>query len=58
MPRQRPNKPKRPRLKDVSIRVEHREKVDGDRFAYATLRHAKIVLAREEAKKQKDGGSS
>lgn len=54
----RNNKPRRPRVKDVSIRVEHREKIDWDRFAYATLQHAKNeAAAQAEHKKRKDQGS-
>ncbi len=57
MPRQQ-RKP-RPRVKGVSIRVEHREQVDWDRYAYALLQHVKNEMAAEAKKKQpKDRGSS
>lgn len=55
MPRQRQRKP-RPRVKGVSIRVEHREQVDWDRYAYALLQHVKNEMA-ADAKKKKDRGS-
>ncbi len=58
MPRGK-NKPRRPRVKDVSIRVEHREKIDWDRYAYALLQHAKNELAAEtDHKQRKDQGAA
>jgi hypothetical protein len=53
----RNNKPRRPRVKDVSIRVEHRKEPDWDRYAYALLRHVKNERdAEAEHKKRQERG--
>lgn len=51
MPRKR--KTNRKHLERVSIRAERREQVDWDRFAYALLQHARILLEQEQAKRRK-----
>ena len=48
MPRKR--KTNRKRLRRVSVRAEHREEVDWDKFAYAVLQHARLTLAQQQTK--------
>lgn len=43
----------RPRVKDVSIRVEHRKEPDWNRFAFALLQHAKNELDAEADHKKR-----
>jgi hypothetical protein len=38
---------RKPRLERVSVRGELRNPVDWDRFAWALLQHAKVVMAQE-----------
>jgi hypothetical protein len=51
MPRKRKSTKKR--LQRVSIRAEHREHVDWDKFAYALLQH--VRLQQQAAKKVQPG---
>jgi hypothetical protein len=53
MPKKR--KSTRKRLERVSIRAERRPEPDWDKFAFAMLQYARLLLAEQEAKKgQKD----
>jgi hypothetical protein len=46
------NKPRKKRLQRVSVRAELREEPDWDRFAWALLQYARILVENERAKEQ------
>ena len=52
MPRKRKTPPRK-RLTRVSIRAERRSEIDWDRFAFALLQHARILMEQEQAKRRK-----
>jgi hypothetical protein len=43
----------RQRLRRVTVEAERRPEVDWDKYAYALLMHARIVMEREAAAKKK-----
>lgn len=46
--------PRKPRLRRVSVRADHRDKPDWDRFAWALLQHTRTLSKpRPEPKRQK-----
>ncbi len=51
MPRKK--KAKRRKLQRVSVRAELRSEPDWDRFAWALLKHARLLSASKQAKKGK-----
>jgi len=48
-------KPTRPRLTRVHVEPEERDEIDWDRFAWALLQYARILVEQED---QKDHGRS
>jgi hypothetical protein len=51
MPRKR--KPTKKRLQRVSVRAEHREQVDWDKFAWALIQHVRLQQAAKPKGKPK-----
>lgn len=51
MPKRR--KTAKPRLERVSIETELRDEIDWDRFAWALLQYARILVENEDAKERK-----
>lgn len=47
--------PKGKRLKRVSVRAEHRDQPDWDRFAWALLQHTKVLSQPKLTPKAKKG---
>jgi hypothetical protein len=56
MPRNKKNKPQRPRLARVRVEAERRPEPDWDRFGWTLLQYAKVLdaQARVKAAKPKD----